>query len=154
MTDQERTAAWLGYGHGAEAASRMNADHDPLHAALCAALGVPSQSLRMAQGETLTRREMDLAAMEEDAVLAVQKLAMHAGAERAVLSSIDPRILPILRRRPPMIRPIEVVEREFAKQGKPVPEGHMGSRGSEWFQWRNGAWHDQPEFKSGHPVLT
>lgn len=74
---QARTARRLGYGDDVAA---MNADHDPLHRALCAWLGVDSLSLRGAAGEPLTAAEHAQANLEEDAVLAVQRFMRHAGA--------------------------------------------------------------------------
>lgn len=62
---QRETARKLGYGDDVVA---MNRDHDPLHRALCAWLGVPSVALPDGQPGT------ELAGIEEDAVLAVQKL--------------------------------------------------------------------------------
>ena len=74
---QAETARQLGYGDDVAA---MNADHDPLHRALCAWLGVESQALRAAAGERLTKEEQDRAAFEEAAVLAVQKFMRLCGA--------------------------------------------------------------------------
>lgn len=67
----------MGYT-GPDAADRMNAEHDPLHAALCRWLGLTSQSLRIAAGEALTPAEHKLAAYEEDAVLHVQRFRQMA----------------------------------------------------------------------------
>ena len=79
---QAETAAWCGYT-GPDAVDQMNAEHDPLHAALCAWLGLTSHSLRMAAGEALTGQEQALAAYEEDAVLHVQRFReMSRGAAR------------------------------------------------------------------------
>jgi hypothetical protein len=69
---QAATAMWLGY-QGADAVDQMNAEHDPLHRDLCNWLGLTSHSMRMAAGETLTLNERRLAALEEDAVLHVQR---------------------------------------------------------------------------------
>ena len=71
---QRQMAARLGYGPDVAA---MNRDHDPLHAALCRWLGVESQSLRAARGETLSFGEHFTANLEEDAVLAVQRFMRH-----------------------------------------------------------------------------
>ena len=69
------TAASLGYGDDTVAMCR---DHDPLHQALCSWLGVgESFALRCAAGE---RREDELSAAEEAAVMAVQRFAKLAGA--------------------------------------------------------------------------
>lgn len=65
------TARELGYGDDVEA---LNAQHDPLHVALCAWLGVESYALREATGERLSPEHQRLAWDEEAAVLAVQKL--------------------------------------------------------------------------------
>lgn len=73
---QRRTALRLGYG---EDVAALNAEHDPLHRALCAWLGVASYALRDAAGEHLTSAEHELARYEEAAVLAVQRFARRAG---------------------------------------------------------------------------
>lgn len=67
---QAATARWMGYPD----AAAMNAAHDATHAALCGWLGVPSHSLACAQGEDHDAR---LAAIEEDAVLYLQRLMAH-----------------------------------------------------------------------------
>lgn len=64
--DQARTAAWLGC-----AVDEMNAAHDTLHHALCGWLGVRSHSMADAAGEPF---DPALSAIEEDAVLHVQRL--------------------------------------------------------------------------------
>ncbi len=68
---QVLTAHRLGYGFDVES---MNHDHDSLHAALCAWLGVQSWSLTEARGAQLAWPQKRLAIIEEDAVLAVQRL--------------------------------------------------------------------------------
>ncbi len=78
MTKVE-TASWLGYGSDPDAVARMDADHDELHRTLCAWLGVQSYALREAAGQPLDRREHDLAAYEEDAVLYLTRFLTHAG---------------------------------------------------------------------------
>lgn len=73
--DQHETAERLGYGGDIAALTR---DHDPLHAWLADQLGLPASfSLREAAGEKLDRPE--LAWMEEEAVLALQRLIRSAG---------------------------------------------------------------------------
>lgn len=73
-TDEYRgTAERLGYGADTLAMCR---DHDPMHALLADWLGLTSYSLRQAAGEPVDPR---LAALEEDAALAVQKYMRHAG---------------------------------------------------------------------------
>jgi hypothetical protein len=57
---------------------QMNAEHDQLHADLCAWLGIESQSLRIARGEPLTEAERELSYYEEDAVLHVQRFRQMA----------------------------------------------------------------------------
>lgn len=70
------TAARLGYGGDTLAMCR---EHDPLHALLCDWLGLPeSYALRDAAG-TLDEAERELAAIEEEAVLAVQRLMRRGG---------------------------------------------------------------------------
>lgn len=66
--DQGATARDLGYGDDVAAMCR---DHDPLHAILCCALGVTSQSLRYAAGlpyDAVMHR------VEEGAVCALQRM--------------------------------------------------------------------------------
>lgn len=68
------TAERLGYG--ADVLS-MTREHDPLHARLCDWLGLPdSYSLRRAVG---LDADPTMAALEEDAVLAVQRFMRRAG---------------------------------------------------------------------------
>jgi hypothetical protein len=62
-------AEWMRY----PSVEAMDADHDALHADLSLLLGITSQSLRLAAGETLTSDEQDVAACEEAAVLHVQR---------------------------------------------------------------------------------
>lgn len=64
---QAEMATWLGTD-----VATMNAAHDPLHRSLCAWLGIASVSL--------TDPDHPLAAIEEQAVLHVQRLIHHAGA--------------------------------------------------------------------------
>ena len=66
---QRKTARDLGYG---EDVAAMNFVHDDLHRSLCRWLGVESRSLRGEYSE--------LAGIEEDAVLAVQKFMRACGA--------------------------------------------------------------------------
>lgn len=68
-------AEWIGCATVAE----LNAMHDPLHAALCAWLGIESLALKQGRGERLTRHEQRLADIEEQAVLCVQRLCIQAG---------------------------------------------------------------------------
>ena len=73
--DSPRMARRLGYGDDWEAMTR---EHDPLHSRLCDFLGMPfSYSLMQAAGADVCPQ---LAALEEDAVLAVQEF--HARWER------------------------------------------------------------------------
>jgi hypothetical protein len=72
---QDATAEWMGYPD----AAAMNRDHDTLHAELCRWLGVTSHSMRLASGATLTPEESTLAALEEDAVLHLQRFMRHSG---------------------------------------------------------------------------
>lgn len=69
---QAATARWMGYPD----AEAMNAAHDATHAALCRWLGVLSHSLMCARGES---HDGKLAAIEEDAVLYLQRLMAHHG---------------------------------------------------------------------------
>lgn len=78
-TDAYRaTAAALGYGEGPEAALRCCQDHDALHAALCAFLGI-AESIALRQAAGLDDVDPDIATAEEAAVLACQKLMKLAG---------------------------------------------------------------------------
>lgn len=76
--DQLKTARELGYGDDVAA---MNRDHDPLHYSLCAWLQVPSYSMVIARNEPVTPAQASLAAIEEAAVLAVQRLMRAHGVE-------------------------------------------------------------------------
>lgn len=67
---QDATARWMGYPD----AAAMNADHDRVHGALCAWLGVTSHSLACARGEPF---DPELAGIEEDAVLRLQRLMAY-----------------------------------------------------------------------------
>lgn len=72
--DKATTAEWCGYGADIAA---MDAAHDPLHALLASALGLPSLSLRIASGEALSGPERMLAGLEEDAILMLQRYVQH-----------------------------------------------------------------------------
>jgi hypothetical protein len=63
---------------GYQTVEEMNAEHDPLHADLCAWLGIESQSLKIAHGEGLTDVQRELSWYEEDAVLHVQRFRQMA----------------------------------------------------------------------------
>lgn len=70
---QAATAEAMGY----EDTAALTRDHDPLHAWLCDALGLPTSfSLSQAAGRPV---DSDLAALEEKAVLAVQTFMRRAG---------------------------------------------------------------------------
>jgi hypothetical protein len=72
---QKETAVELGYGGDVQA---MNMDHDALHGALCHFLDIPSYSLADGRGERLSSKQKQLAELEEQAVMACQKLRqMH-----------------------------------------------------------------------------
>ena len=72
--EQRLTANRLGYGEDVEAMTR---DHDPMHAWLCDALGLPhSTALMQTAGHNV---DPTLAAIEEQAVLAVQALCVATG---------------------------------------------------------------------------
>lgn len=75
IPNQAETARSLGYGNDVEA---MNRDHDQLHGWLTMALGVPSWSLALARGEPMTIRQRKLAELEEQAVMACQRLRQMA----------------------------------------------------------------------------
>lgn len=77
-TDTYRaTARDLGYGEGPEAALMCCRDHDALHVRLCEFLGISeSYSLRQAAGLPV---DAEVAAIEENAVMAVQALMVRAG---------------------------------------------------------------------------
>lgn len=72
--DQRETAQRLGYGDDVAALTR---DHDPLHAWLCAALGL-STSYALSQAAGLPADPV-LAGLEEKAVLAVQAFMRRSG---------------------------------------------------------------------------
>lgn len=73
---QTEVAAWLGTD-----IATMNRNHDPLHLALCAWLGIESQAMRHGLGQHLGPQEHALAALEEEAVLHVQRLIYYAAKE-------------------------------------------------------------------------
>lgn len=66
--EQAEMAAWLGCS-----VERMNAHHDALHRWLADRAGLPSYSLLLSEGESLTPDHAAIAAAEEDAVLHVQR---------------------------------------------------------------------------------
>jgi hypothetical protein len=68
VDEQEAMAEWMGCS-----VERMNVHHDRLHRWIAERVGLPSFSLRRADGEHLSPDENALAAAEEDAVLHVQK---------------------------------------------------------------------------------
>lgn len=72
---QAEVANWLGCSVEA-----MNADHDLTHLTLCHWLSVTSHAMREAEGANLTPEEAELAAIEEEAVLHVQRFAVRSGA--------------------------------------------------------------------------
>lgn len=74
--EQRATAAGLGYPSGDDGLA-MVLHHDPLHALLCCWLGIPSRALQVAAG--LLPEYDEMACLEEDAVLAVQRLMVRAG---------------------------------------------------------------------------
>lgn len=73
---KREVADWMGYG----SVEAMDRDHDATHASLCRWLGIPSYALKQARGEPLNPVEQRLADIEEDAALAVQRLAQSTGA--------------------------------------------------------------------------
>ena len=73
---QRETATWIG-----TSVAEMNRSHDRWHVSLAKWLGTTSNALRSATGACLTEREAMLAGMEEDAVLAISRYAVHAGVE-------------------------------------------------------------------------
>lgn len=70
---QAKMARWIGVASVAE----LNRDHDALHRSLCRWLGVESHSMRCAEGKPY---DGTLAALEEQAVLSVQRFMAHSGA--------------------------------------------------------------------------
>ena len=76
--DKATTAAWMGYPPGLTGIVQMDAEHYPLHQALCDWLGIRSTSMMIARGEPVTGPEQRLAGYEEDAVLHVQRFIQHA----------------------------------------------------------------------------
>lgn len=69
---QADMAQWMGVS-----VAVLNATHDDLHRATCRWLGVESFAMLDAAGEFLSGRERELAALEETAVLHLQRL-LHA----------------------------------------------------------------------------
>lgn len=72
--DSAASAEALGYG---DRVGEMCRDHDLLHCRLVDALGIPSNSLRLAAGLS---HDAHLAALEEQAVCAISRLGTAAGA--------------------------------------------------------------------------
>jgi hypothetical protein len=73
------TAEALGYGNDILG---MCQDHDPLHVALCRWLGLEiSFSMSVAMGDVTDNPTKELAALEEAAVIAVQRFAKRSGAK-------------------------------------------------------------------------
>jgi hypothetical protein len=70
-------AKWAGYPDAAS----LNADHDRLHRAVCNWLGVESRAMMIAAGCCLGAADRDLAVLEEQAVLHLQRFMRRAGAE-------------------------------------------------------------------------
>lgn len=70
---QAAVARWMGMA----SAAQMNADHDSLHRSLCRWLGVESHSMLCAEGKP---HDAALAAIEEAAVLHLQRMPCHHGA--------------------------------------------------------------------------
>lgn len=68
---QLEVAQWVGCS-----VDDLNAHHDALHGALCRWLGVPSHSLACARSDT---HDAALAALEEEAVMHVQRFMAHHG---------------------------------------------------------------------------
>ena len=64
---QQEMAWQVGY----DTVDEMNRQHDPLHVALCAWLGIPSESMKAAQG---LPHDDYRGLIEEDAVMHVQRL--------------------------------------------------------------------------------
>lgn len=67
-------ARWMG-----TTVEQMDHVHDRLHRAICAMLGLTSQSLRQAAGEEMTARDYHLASIEEEAILFCQRFLHQAG---------------------------------------------------------------------------
>lgn len=72
----------VGYGQDTVA---MCEEHDPLHAWLSSALGLPSHALRRDADERLTGEEHTLAALEEDVVMALHRYLRACGKPVAAL---------------------------------------------------------------------
>jgi hypothetical protein len=68
VDDQAAMARWMGCS-----VETMNMDHDRLHELLADLVDMPSLSLQIARGESLSKEETALASLEEDAVLHLQK---------------------------------------------------------------------------------
>lgn len=76
-TDEYRaTAARLGYGADTLAMCR---EHDPLHVLLCDWLSLPTSYAMLDAAGLLDPADRELAAIEEEAVIAVQRLMRRAG---------------------------------------------------------------------------
>lgn len=71
---QEAIARWMGY----DSAEEMNQEHDELHKGISAYFELPSYALSKARGTKLNEAQAFLAALEEDAILHLQRYLTHA----------------------------------------------------------------------------
>lgn len=71
---QEAVARWMGY----DSAEEMNLDHDTLHQMVARQFNVYSFALAKSRGGTLDAEQEFLAALEEDAILHLQRYLTHA----------------------------------------------------------------------------
>lgn len=75
--DKATTAAWMGYPPGLAGIAAMDRLHDSIHRELAATFGLPSLSMRVAEGQRLDGPDQILAGIEEDAALMVQRWVQH-----------------------------------------------------------------------------
>lgn len=78
--DKAQTAAWMGYPPGLAGIVAMDRLHDQIHKELAATFGLPSLSMRIAEGQRLDGPNQILAGIEEDAALMVQRWVQHMAA--------------------------------------------------------------------------
>lgn len=75
--DKATTAAWSGYPAGLKGIVALDAEHDNWHRALAEWLGLPSHSMRIADGKAVSGPQQRLAGLEEDAVLNLARYVQH-----------------------------------------------------------------------------
>lgn len=73
LGNEEELAQWMGY----DSVEEMDEDHNLTHEAICEQLGVRSYSLAVRDGLTLNDEQYRIAAMEEQAIIHIQRWLQH-----------------------------------------------------------------------------